>query len=90
MFRSNSSVRPSNTNNDSAADNLPDSVNEFFRSVHMDCFPEADGLHAKAQPWKSVWTPQPPSADGKLLIAYPKNCQWGELYLPSLYPWHGS
>ena len=61
---------------------LPDSVNDFFRSVQMDCFPKAEGNHTKTQPWKRVWTPQLPSADGKLLIACPKDCQWGELYAP--------
>jgi hypothetical protein len=81
MFCSDSSIRSTNSDSDSTADHLPDSVNAFFQSVRMNCFPEAEGMDTKAQPWRRIWAgPQPPSTDGKLLVACPKNCLWGKFY----------
>lgn len=82
MSRSESSIRPPNTNNESTVERererLPEEVNHYFQSLSMGCFPEAEGMPEKAQPWKRIWAgPQPPAADGKLLVACPKNCQWG-------------
>jgi hypothetical protein len=68
------------------ADHLPASVNGFFQSLKMNCFPEAEGMTTKAQPWRQIRAgPQQPSKDGKLLVACPKNCQFGRFYSLSIY-----
>jgi hypothetical protein len=52
----------------------------------MNCFPEAEGMTTKVQPWRNIWDgPQPPSKDGKLLVACPKNCQFGRFNSLSIY-----
>jgi len=54
---------------------LPDPVASFFSNVSTGGFPKPA---AKAQPWKSLWDgPQHPSADGKLIVACPKICDYG-------------
>jgi len=78
MSRSEASIRPADSDSKSSANHMPESVNEFFQSVRMNCFPEAEGMNIKVQPWRRFWGgPQPPAADGKLLVACPKNCLWG-------------
>jgi hypothetical protein len=80
MSSSHSSMRSLDSSNESTTAHLPQSVKEFFESVRMGCFPEAEEMDTKAQPWRRIWAgPQEPSADGKLLVACPKNCVYGEL-----------
>jgi hypothetical protein len=86
MYGSHSSIRSLDSNNESTTAHLPQSVKEFFGSVRMGCFPEAEGMDTKAQPWRRIWVGlQQPSTDGKLLVACPKNCVYGELYSPFTY-----
>jgi hypothetical protein len=75
-------MRLSNTNNEDLAARQPEQVDDFFKSVRMGCFPAAEAVDTKAQPWKRIWAgPKPPSVDGEMLVACPKNCAFGRFKL---------
>jgi hypothetical protein len=57
-----------------APPHLPESTAVFFQSVSAQGYPQPV---QKAQPWRGVWIPQPSSTDGKLLVACPRNCDYG-------------
>jgi hypothetical protein len=85
MSRFDSSMRLPNGNSEDIAAYQQGPADDFFKSVRMGCFPTTD---AKAQPWKNIWTgPTPPSADGELLVACPKNCLWGRFNFLPEHPW---
>lgn len=54
---------------------LPEAVHPFFVSVPTAGFPAPK--KQKEQPWRKLWKPQPPTEDGKLLVACPKICTYG-------------
>ncbi|KIM96914.1 hypothetical protein OIDMADRAFT_20681 [Oidiodendron maius Zn] len=64
---------------------LARAVEDFFKSVSPEGFPLSKGTKAKAQPWRTHWAgPQPPTEDGKLIVACPKICTYGSNNLGGL------
>ncbi len=77
-----SSMMLPNTNSEVMATAQRRPEEDFFKSIRMGCFPNAEAVDKKAQPWKDIWTsPTPPSAEGEMLVACPKNCVYGEVAL---------
>lgn len=56
------------------AESISSSTALFFQSVSIQGYPQPV---RKAQPWRRVWVPQSPPTDGKLLVACPRNCDYG-------------
>jgi hypothetical protein len=55
---------------------LPEPVASFFSALSSNEFPPD---LPKAQPWRDILDgPLPPSPDGKVIIACPKICMYGE------------
>jgi hypothetical protein len=53
-------------------------MQDFFKSVSQEGYPESKGKTARVQPWKALWDgPQQPSKDGKLIVACPQTCAYG-------------
>jgi len=56
-----------------------DAHDAFFKNVSKDGYPPQRGLTAVplAQPWKQVWTGPKVSADGRLIVACPRQADFG-------------
>jgi len=69
----------SSTNKNLLTDSqLPAPMQEFFKSVSQEGYPESMGKTARVQPWRALWDgPQQPSKDGKLIVACPQTCAYG-------------
>jgi hypothetical protein len=61
-------------------------MEEFFKSVSQEGYPESTGKTAKVQPWRALWDgPQQPSKDGKLIVACSQICAYGRQSRVSIY-----
>jgi hypothetical protein len=66
-----------------ARDSMPDLTEysasvDFFKGVKIDGYPKQCSQSEKVQPWRHLWNGPRPLQDGKLIIAVPKRCDFGE------------